>query len=57
VRASVAKRRPFRGTSIQDPEAKLNAPIEGSNVLKFNDPGIEHRSLAVYDAFIERDKR
>ncbi len=28
-----------------------------SYVLKFDDPYVEHRSLAVYDAFVEGDKR
>jgi transposase len=31
--------------------------VEGSSVLKFDDPDVEHRSLAVYDAFVERDQR
>jgi transposase len=31
--------------------------VEGSSVLKFDDLDIEHRSLAVYDAFVEGDQR
>jgi transposase len=32
-------------------------PIKGSNILKFENPDVEHRSLAVYDAFVEGDQR
>jgi hypothetical protein len=31
--------------------------VKESHVLKFNDPDVEHRSLTVYNAFVEGDKR
>jgi hypothetical protein len=47
----------FKGLLSEILNQNSTHQVKGSNVLKFNDPDVEHRSLAVYDAFVEGDKR
>jgi transposase len=47
----------FKGLLSEILKQNSAHPIKGSKILKFDDPDVEHRSLAVYDALIERDQR
>jgi len=47
----------FKGLLSEILKQNSAHPIKGSNILKFEDPDVEHRSLAVYDAFVEGDQR
>jgi len=47
----------FKGLLSEILKQNSAHPIKGSNILKFEDPNVEHRSLAVYDAFVEGDQR
>jgi len=47
----------FKGLLFEILKQNSAHPIKGANILKFDDPDVERRSLAVYDALIEGDQR
>jgi transposase len=47
----------FKGLLSEILKQNSAHPIKGANILKFGDLDVEHRSLAVYDAFVEGDQR
>jgi hypothetical protein len=47
----------FKGLLSEILKQNSAHPIKGANILKFDDLDVEHRSLAVYDAFVEGDQR
>lgn len=47
----------FKGLLSEILKQNSAHPIKGSNILKFDNPDVEHRSLAVYDSFVGGDQR